>query len=76
MNHARPNRPCLDDMLRLPVDEVLALPADHLALLQKQTDGEDWTPARSDLAGDLVAVADTGAACFAALGAALVQEPR
>ena len=34
MNHARPNRPHLDDMLRLPVDEVLALPAEHLALLQ------------------------------------------
>ena len=35
MNHARPNRPHLDDMLRLPVDEVLALPAAHLALLQE-----------------------------------------
>ncbi len=35
MNHARPNRPHLDDMLRLPVDEVLALPATHLALLQE-----------------------------------------
>ena len=35
MNHARPNRPRLDDMLRLPVDEVLALPAEHLALLQE-----------------------------------------
>ena len=35
MNHARSNRPCLDDMLRLPVDEVLALPAEHLALLQE-----------------------------------------
>lgn len=35
MNHARPNRPHLDDMLRLPVDEVLALPAEHLALLQE-----------------------------------------
>ena len=35
MNHARPNRPHLDDMLRLPVDAVLALPAAHLALLQE-----------------------------------------
>ena len=35
MNQARPNRPRLDDMLRLPVDEVLALPAEHLALLQE-----------------------------------------
>ena len=35
MNHARPNRPHLDDMLRLPVNEVLALPAEHLALLQE-----------------------------------------
>lgn len=35
MNHARPNRPRLDDMLRLPVDEILALPAEHLALLQE-----------------------------------------
>lgn len=35
MNHARPNRPHLDDMLCLPVDEVLALPAEHLALLQE-----------------------------------------
>jgi hypothetical protein len=35
MNHVRPNRPHLDDMLRLPVDEVLALPAEHLALLQE-----------------------------------------
>lgn len=35
MNHARPNRPHLDDMLRLPVDEVLALPAAHLVLLQE-----------------------------------------
>ena len=35
MNHANTNRPRLDDMLRLPVDEVLALPAEHLALLQE-----------------------------------------
>ena len=35
MTHARPNHPHLDDMLRLPVDEVLALPAEHLALLQE-----------------------------------------
>ena len=35
MNHIRPNRPHLDDMLRLPVGEVLALPAAHLALLQE-----------------------------------------
>ena len=35
MNHARPNRPHLNDMLRLPVDEVLALPAEHLVLLQE-----------------------------------------
>ena len=35
MNQIRPNRPHLDDMLRLPVDEVLALPAAHLALLQE-----------------------------------------
>jgi hypothetical protein len=35
MTHARPNRPCLDDMLRLPVDEVLALPAAQMALLQE-----------------------------------------
>jgi len=35
MNHANTNRPRLDDMLRLPVDEVLSLPAEHLALLQE-----------------------------------------
>jgi hypothetical protein len=35
MNDARPNRPHLDDMLRLPVDDVLVLPAEHLALLQE-----------------------------------------
>jgi hypothetical protein len=35
MMSTRPNRPRLDDMLRLPVDEVLALPAEHLALLQE-----------------------------------------
>ena len=35
MTHARPNHPHLDDMLRLPVDEVVALPAEHLALLQE-----------------------------------------
>ena len=35
MTHARPNHPHLDDMLRLPVDEVLSLPAAHLALLQE-----------------------------------------
>ncbi|HRD83902.1 MAG TPA: hypothetical protein PLF63_01885 [Rubrivivax sp.] len=35
MNSVNTNRPCLDDMLRLPVDEVLALPAEHLALLQE-----------------------------------------
>jgi hypothetical protein len=35
MTQARPNRPLLDDMLRLPVDEVLSLPAEHLALLQE-----------------------------------------
>jgi hypothetical protein len=33
MTQARRNRPLLDDMLRLPVDEVLSLPAEHLALL-------------------------------------------
>ncbi len=35
MTYAPTNRPRLDDMLRLPVDEVLALPAEHLALLQE-----------------------------------------
>lgn len=35
MNPVNTNRPHLDDMLRLPVDEVLALPATHLALLQE-----------------------------------------
>jgi hypothetical protein len=35
MNPVNTNRPHLDDMLRLPVDEVLALPAAHLALLQE-----------------------------------------
>ena len=35
MTHANTNRPLLNDMLRLPVDEVLALPAEHLALLQE-----------------------------------------
>lgn len=35
MNPVNTNRPCLDDMLRLPVDEVLTLPAEHLALLQE-----------------------------------------
>ena len=35
MNPVNTNRPYLDDMLRLPVDEVLALPAAHLALLQE-----------------------------------------
>jgi hypothetical protein len=34
MNHVPTNRPRLDDMLRRPVDEILALPAEHLALLQ------------------------------------------
>ena len=53
MNHARPNRPHLDDMLRLPVDEVLALPAAPLALLQEDaataldtaTRTRDWVEA-------------------------------
>ena len=35
MNPVNTNRPHLDDMLRLPVDEILALPATHLALLQE-----------------------------------------
>ena len=35
MNHANTNRPLLGDMLRLPVDEVLDLPAEHLVLLQE-----------------------------------------
>ncbi|MCC6716840.1 MAG: hypothetical protein IT555_03060 [Acetobacteraceae bacterium] len=35
MNPVNTNRPHPDDMLRLPVDEVLALPATHLALLQE-----------------------------------------
>ena len=34
MTHANTNRPHLGDALRLPVNEVLALPAGHLALLQ------------------------------------------
>jgi hypothetical protein len=35
MNPVNTNRPHLDDMLRLQVDEVLSLPAEHLALLQE-----------------------------------------
>lgn len=34
MTQANTNRPHLGDVLRLPVNEVLALPAAHLALLQ------------------------------------------
>ena len=35
MTHASNNRPRMGDVLRLPVDEVLALPAENLALLQE-----------------------------------------
>lgn len=35
MNHAHPNRPHMDELLRLPINEVLSLPAAHMALLQQ-----------------------------------------
>ena len=35
MTHTRTNHPLLGDVFRLPVDEVLALPAAQLALLQE-----------------------------------------
>jgi len=34
MDVLRPNRPTLDALRRMPVGEVIALPAEHLALLQ------------------------------------------
>ena len=36
MNAPRTNRPTLDSMRRLPIGEVIGLPAEHLALLQEE----------------------------------------
>ena len=59
MMSTRPNRPHLDDMLRLPVDEVLALPPEHLALLQGDaaTALERLLTSRSVRHGDFVLAA-------------------
>lgn len=57
MTTARPNRPLLDDMLRLPVDEVLSLPAEHLALLQEDaTTALDAAKRKRDWIESVIAV--------------------
>jgi hypothetical protein len=57
MSQARPNRPLLDDMLRLPVDEVLSLPAEHLALLQEDaTTALDTAKRKRDWIENVIAV--------------------
>ena len=57
MTSARPNRPLLDDMLRLPVDEVLSLPAEHLALLQEDaTTALDAAKRKRDWIESVIAV--------------------